>query len=72
MRLDLLVSGVAMALGVFVTAWPQRAAEIWGSQRLQNLTLEHRTSFIGWYRTFRILLFVSGVLFALDEVMSRP
>lgn len=29
MTLDLLVSGIAMALGAFAAATPQRAAEIW-------------------------------------------
>lgn len=72
MTLNLLVSGVAMALGVFTAASPQRAAELWGSQRMQNLAPEHKASFIGWYRIFGILLFIGGMLFAVDEIVSLP
>jgi hypothetical protein len=72
MTLDLLVSGIAMALGIFAAASPQRVAAIWGWQRLQNLAPEHRASFISWYRIFGMLLFIGGVLFAVDEVFCRP
>lgn len=72
MVLSLLISCVSMALGAFVAVAPHRAAEIWGSQRLQNLAPERISSFVSWYRIFGILLFVGGVLFAVDEFMSFP
>ncbi len=69
MATNLLVSTVAMALGIFVAASPHRAAEIWGSQRLANLAPERRTSFLRWYRAFGILLWLAGVLLAVDSIV---
>jgi hypothetical protein len=69
MTLDLLVSGIAMGLGVFTAASPQRAAEIWGSQRLHSLAPDRQPSFVRWFRLFGILLFLGGVLFALDSIV---
>jgi hypothetical protein len=65
-QLTLLVSAVAMALGTFVVASPHRAAKIWGSQRLANLSPERRAWFVRWYRIFGTLLCLSGMLLAVD------
>jgi hypothetical protein len=64
-----LVSAVAMALGAFVAASPLRAVKIWGSRRLTNLAPERRTTFVCWYRAFGILLFLAGVLVAVDGIV---
>jgi hypothetical protein len=69
MAAKLLVSTVAMAFGIFATASPHRAAQIWGSQRLANLAVERRASFIWWYRAFGILLWLGGVLIAVDSIV---
>jgi hypothetical protein len=66
---NLLVSTVAMTLGIFITASPHRAAEIWGSQRLANLAPERRASFVRRYRVFGILLWLGGVLTAVDSIV---
>jgi hypothetical protein len=68
MAANFLVSAVTMALGTFVAASPDRAARIWGSQRLASLAPERRSSFIRWYRIFGILLCLSGVLLAVDGI----
>jgi hypothetical protein len=68
-EMNLLVGAVAMALGAFAAASPHRAAEIWGSQRLGNLAPERRASFVWWYRVFGILLFLGGLLFAVDSIV---
>jgi len=68
MAANLVVSTVAMALGIFVGAAPLRAARIWGSQRLVNLAPERRASFARWYRAFGILLCLSGMLLAVDNI----
>jgi hypothetical protein len=62
------VNTVALALGTFVAALPLRAAKIWGSQRLANLTPERRASFVRWYRALGILLCLAGVLVAVDGI----
>jgi hypothetical protein len=66
-QLALLVSAVALALGTFVADSPHRAARIWGSQRLANLTPERRASFVRCYRAFGIFLCLAGVLLAVDS-----
>lgn len=64
-----LVSTVTMALGTFVAASPLRAAKIWGSQRLANLAPERRATFVRLYHAFGILLFLVGVLVAVDGIV---
>jgi Sec-independent protein secretion pathway component TatC len=66
---NLFVSTVAMMFGAFAAASPRRAAQIWGSQRLQNVTPEREASFVRWYRIFGIFLFVGGALFAVDNIV---
>ena len=65
----LLVSTVAMALGAFVAASPLRAAKIWGGATTANLAPERRAPFLRLYRAFGILLFLAGVLVAVDGVV---
>jgi hypothetical protein len=69
MAAKLVVSTIAMALGTFVAASPLRAARIWGSQRLAKLAPERRATFVRWYRAFGILLFLAGVLVAVDGIL---
>jgi hypothetical protein len=65
---NLFVGAVAIALGVFVTSSPARAAEIWSSERLKGLAPQKRAAFLRWYRVLGVLLCLGGVLFALDSV----
>jgi hypothetical protein len=66
--MNLLMSAVAVALGVFITASPARAARVWGSERLSNLAPERIPSFVRWYRVSGILLCLAGVLLAVDSI----
>jgi Sec-independent protein secretion pathway component TatC len=68
---DLVVSLVAMAFGAFAAASPRRAAEIWASERLRNMTPESKAIFVRWYRIFGIVLFAGGLLFAHSMAFSR-
>lgn len=69
---NLLVSTAAVALGGFAAASPDRAAEIWGSQRLHNLAPERQSSFVRWYRVFGIFLFLAGLLLVVDSIGLNP
>jgi hypothetical protein len=64
------VSIVAIAIGDLIAASPDRAAKIWGWQRLANSTAEHRPVIVGWYRAFGICLCLAGVLLAVDNISS--
>ena len=66
--MNLLLSTVSMAFGVFVAVSPVRAAKIWAAGRLDGLEPERRTSFLWWYRVFGIILFLGGFLSALDNI----
>lgn len=68
MMLNLLVAAVAVALGAFSAISPGRAAEIWGAQRLERLAPERRPMFVRWYRAFGVLLWLAGVLFAVESL----
>jgi hypothetical protein len=67
--MEMLVCGLAMALGLFIAACPARAAEIWGSEKLSKLAPEYKTSFFRWYRAFGILLFLAGATTAIDNIV---
>jgi len=69
--MNLLVSVVGIILGVFVMVAPQRAAAIWGSERLLKLDPSRRVLFLQWYRVFGVILCLAAILFALDTVASR-
>lgn len=68
---DLVVSVVAVAFGAFAAVSPRRAAEIWASERLRNMTSERQVLFVRWYRVFGIFLLAGGVLFAHITAFSR-
>jgi hypothetical protein len=68
---NLLVSAVAIALGVFIVVAPDRAAAIWGAERLAKLAPPRRFLFLGWYRAFGIILCLAAILFALDTSAFR-
>ncbi len=68
---DLVVSIVAMAIGAFAAVSPRRAAEIWASERLRDMTLERKALFVRWWRIFGIFLFATGALFAHSKAFSR-
>jgi hypothetical protein len=66
--INLLVSALALALGVFVAISPTRAARIFSSGRLERLAPSDRVSFVRSYRLFGIVLCLGGALFALDSI----
>jgi hypothetical protein len=66
---SLLVSAVAMALGVFIVVPPDQAAKIWGAKRLENLTVNRRPQLVHWYRLFGIFLFLGGLLVVIEDVI---
>jgi len=68
---DLVASAVAVALGAFAAVSPRRAADIWSSERLRDMTSERQALFVRLYRIFGIFLFAGGLLFAHSMVFSR-
>ena len=69
--MNLLVSAVALTLGVFTIIAPHRAAAIWGSERLEKLSPPRRSLFLQWYRVLGVTLSLSAILFALDTIVFR-
>lgn len=67
--MNLLLSTVALTLGLFVAASPARAAEIWGRNRLDKLAPKQRVWYLHCFRAFGIVLCLAGVLFAVDNVI---
>ena len=68
--MNAIVSAAAIAIGCFFAVSPDRAARIWGWQRLANSTAERRTVLIEWHRALEICAGLSGVLLALDTFTS--
>ncbi len=62
------VSVVTVALGAFVWTSPAQAARIWGPERFDSLTPVQRTRIIRWFRVLGILLWLAGLLFAVDSL----
>jgi len=69
--MSLLVSAVGVALGIFIMVAPQRAATIWGAERLEKLAPPSRSLFLQWYRAFGVILCLTAILFALDTIACR-
>jgi hypothetical protein len=67
--MNLLLSTIAVTLGIFAAASPTRAAEIWGRSRLEKLVPEQRALYLRCYRAFGIVLCLGGVLFAVETMI---
>jgi hypothetical protein len=57
-----------MAFGIFAAVSPASAAKIWGSQKLAKLAPKDLPLFLRLYRVFGILLFLAGVLIAIERL----
>ncbi|HEV2173777.1 MAG TPA: hypothetical protein VGR71_09430 [Nitrospira sp.] len=68
--MNLLLSAIAVTLGLFVVASPARAAEIWGWRHFDKLAPAQRALYLLWYRAFGIILCLGGMLFAIDNMVG--
>lgn len=66
--MNVAVSTIALALGLFAVSSPEQAARLWNPQRLEKLAPSGRVWFLRAYRLLGVTLCVSGVLFALDSL----
>jgi hypothetical protein len=69
--MNLLISTMAVALGIFAAASPTRATKVWGWKQFDQLGPRHRTLYLRCYRAFGVLLGFAGILFALDSLLNR-
>ena len=54
------------ALGIFVAASPDRAANIFASGRLEAMPPQERAAYLRFYRAFGIILCLGGTLLCFD------
>jgi hypothetical protein len=66
--MNIVVSTLAFALGLFVASSPARAAQIWSSERLGKMTPQARVWYLRGYRMLGVLMSVAGLLFAFDTI----
>ena len=66
MPINLLVSAVTMALGIFVLVSPAHAAKVWGSEKFHKLNPDQRVSLLRCWRALGFLLCLEAVLIAAD------
>jgi hypothetical protein len=66
--MNLSVSTVSFALGLFFAISPNRAAEIWGSKRIDQLGPEQLAVFLRWYRVLGIVLCIGAALVTIDGI----
>jgi threonine/homoserine/homoserine lactone efflux protein len=69
--MNILVSTIALGLGLFIITAPLQAARLWSGKRFEKLTPHRRVWFLRVYRALGVMLSVAGVLFALDSI-PRP
>lgn len=67
MVMNLAVSVITIILGAFITASPDRAAKIWGSEKRERLTPAQQILFVRWFRVLGVLICLGGILFAIDS-----
>lgn len=65
--MNILVSTITLALGMFIASAPAQAARLWSAERLDKLAPERRAWFLRLYRALGVMLSLAGVLFALDS-----
>ena len=68
--MNLFISSMALALGIFVAAAPVRATKVWGWKEFDQLQPRDKTVYLRWYRAFGFLLGLAGILFALDSLLN--
>ncbi len=66
--MNIAVSTIALALGLFAASAPEHAARLWNPQRLDKLAPAGRVWFLRGYRLLGVVLSIAGVLFALDSL----
>ncbi len=69
--MNLVISTLAVALGIFVAASPMRATKVWGWKQFDQLEPRRRTLYLHCYRAFGVLLGFAGILNALDSLLNR-
>lgn len=69
--MDLVISTLSVALGIAVTAEPERAARVWGWKDLDRLTPSSRCWYLRTYRIFGVLLSIAGIMVAVERVFVR-
>lgn len=67
--MNLSVSIVSLALGLFFAISPNRAAEIWSSKRIDKLTPDEIALFLKWYRALGVVICLGAVLITIDMIV---
>jgi hypothetical protein len=67
--MNLLISTIALALGIFAAVSPAQATKLWGKQ-IDQLDPRIRILYLRWYRAFGISLGLSGILLALGYIFN--
>jgi hypothetical protein len=68
--MNLLISAIALAFGIFVLVSPARATKLWGWKHFNQLGPRHRMLYLRWYRVFGISIGLSGILVALCDIFG--
>ncbi len=66
--MNLLASTVTLAIGIFVTLSPEKAARIWGWKHFDKLAPAVRKFYLRCYRAFGVMLCTAGALFAMESI----
>lgn len=68
--MNLVVSAVTIAIGIFFSAMPERAAKLWGRRQLAEMA--NGPLYRRLYRVAGILLCLAGLLFAAESIRTLP
>lgn len=65
--MNLFVSTIALAFGIFAAVSPAHATKLWGWKHVNQLDPRDKILYLRWYRVFGISLGLSGALLALER-----
>ncbi|HEV2200949.1 MAG TPA: hypothetical protein VGR73_14105 [Bryobacteraceae bacterium] len=68
--INLVVSAVTIAIGIFFSAVPEQAAKLWGRRQLAQMA--NGPLYRRLYRVAGILLCVAGLLFVAESLRTLP
>jgi hypothetical protein len=69
--MNIALSTVAVAIGLFVFSAPERAAGILNPQRMAKLSANEKVWFLRAYRLLGVSLTITGLLFAIDSIVTK-
>ena len=69
--MNIALSTIALAIGLFILSAPEQAARVLNPQRLAKLAPSEKVWYLRAYRLLGVTLSITGLLFAIDSITAN-